>query len=356
MGMPGAMLGDLKSFVTKSSVGEVAVGLSVGAAFTNVMTELMETGRSVLGGELQYAGLVQAVLALLAAAVFSLVLVIKPLARLKARADRVQTNLVAGATGDDAVVLPVPDEQRVDGFVGDAIAEGSVSEDARGGPPVVAADAGGAIESVVASTVVASTVGGDADAAAEPAREPFVASTVGGHAGGGTEPVVASTVGGYADGAAESALEPDAAEMPTPLHGAALESDPGTSSRLLGDDPAIASVIDTDADGSSPSSAPSSTAVTGRGSLFHWASGDADGAHLRASGDPRPVTAATGSEPIDLTDRATAAASPHSQRVTKVCPYCAFDIPAVASRCGYCTADLTDAQRSAGVVLVDERT
>ena len=33
--------------------------------------------------------------------------------------------------------------------------------------------------------------------------------------------------------------------------------------------------------------------------------------------------------------------------MTKVCPYCAFDIPAVASRCGYCTADLTDAQRRA---------
>jgi hypothetical protein len=43
----------------------------------------------------------------------------------------------------------------------------------------------------------------------------------------------------------------------------------------------------------------------------------------------------------------------HSQAVTKVCPYCAFDIPAVASRCGWCTADVTDAQRTAGVVLVD---
>jgi hypothetical protein len=40
--------------------------------------------------------------------------------------------------------------------------------------------------------------------------------------------------------------------------------------------------------------------------------------------------------------------------VTKVCPYCAFDIPAVASRCGWCTADVTDAQRTAGVVLVEQ--
>lgn len=284
------MLGDLKSFVTKSSVGEVAVGLSVGAAFTNVMAELMETGRSLLGGDLQYAGLVQSVLALLAAALFSLVLVIKPLAALKARADRVQTNLVAGATGDDAVVLPVPDDQRVDGFVGEALAEP---------PPAASTDGAGSHELVVAA----------ADDAA---------------------PVVASTVGGYPDGAAESALEPDAV----------------AAADVTGDLPI---------GGAAPSTSPS--AVIGTGSVFHWSTADVDG-HLRPStGRAAGIT----DEPVavDLTDHRpttmSTPAAPHSQRVTKVCPYCAFDIPAVASRCGYCTADLTDAQRSAGVVLVDER-
>jgi hypothetical protein len=65
-------------------------------------------------------------------------------------------------------------------------------------------------------------------------------------------------------------------------------------------------------------------------------------------GAPLPAAASAAHEP----PRA-AGVRAHSQAVTKVCPYCAFDIPAVASRCGWCTADVTDAQRTAGVVLVD---
>jgi large-conductance mechanosensitive channel len=94
------MLGDVKSFFTKSTVGEVAVGLSVGAAFTNVLSALTGMGRGVFHGQFEYGDVVQSLVALLAAVLLSLVLVVKPLARLKAAADRRQVLLVAEATDE----------------------------------------------------------------------------------------------------------------------------------------------------------------------------------------------------------------------------------------------------------------
>jgi large-conductance mechanosensitive channel len=112
------MLGDVKSFFTKSTVGEVAVGLSVGAAFTNVMASVTEMGRGLFHGQFEYGDVVQSLVALLAAVLFSLVLVVKPLAKLKAAADRSQVALVAEATQEDtAVTGPLADEGADDGLV-----------------------------------------------------------------------------------------------------------------------------------------------------------------------------------------------------------------------------------------------
>ena len=49
------MLKDLKSFVVGSNVAEVGVGLSVGAAFTALVTKAMDFGRGALHGELDFA-------------------------------------------------------------------------------------------------------------------------------------------------------------------------------------------------------------------------------------------------------------------------------------------------------------
>ncbi len=95
------VLDDIKAFFTKSSVAEVGVGLSIGAAFTAVIGEATQAGRSVLAGAADFSGLIQAAIALVTVAVLSVVLVVKPLAALKARADRLQTSRVEEAAHDD---------------------------------------------------------------------------------------------------------------------------------------------------------------------------------------------------------------------------------------------------------------
>ena len=263
------MLGDLKSFFTKSSVGEVTVGLTIGAAFTNLLTEATEAGRGLLGGEFESAGLVQALIALVAAALFSLFLVVKPLARLKAAADRSQVELVARSAPDEtSVTAPLAEEGVDDGLVADTTADPTFGSPAADEEALVAVDAGPTPDAVTADEVL---------------------------------PVVIT------------------APEPAPAYAWHTTSAGDRLERL----PAEEEVIDLDA---LASEAPVETETE----------------------TTEPAA------PVEAASTVVRAGAPHSHSVTKVCPYCAFDIPAVASRCGYCTADLTDAQRVAGVVLVDQ--
>ncbi|HVM10219.1 MAG TPA: hypothetical protein VM345_17275 [Acidimicrobiales bacterium] len=260
------MLGDLKSFFLKSSVAEVGVGITVGVAFTNLIGEITSAGRGLFEGQADLGGVAQAAVALLVAALLSVFLVVKPLARLRATFDRAQLGVVAAATEDAGteVTPPLADEGADDGIVAGTSAD----------PMLESVEVVGPVEATES-----------------------------------------------ADSFAASSVEPaDYLTMPSvpPMFGTSATPAIAAGEPLLGDP-------------------------------------------LAAREEPS-VTEAAASPVIDLTDEPntpaadagpTTAGVPFSAGPTKVCPYCAFDIPAIASRCGYCTADLTDISRAAGVVLVD---
>ena len=66
------MLDDLKSFFTNSSVAEVGVGVTIGAAFAGVVSAATETVQGIFSGDVDASGLVRALVVLLSVAALSL--------------------------------------------------------------------------------------------------------------------------------------------------------------------------------------------------------------------------------------------------------------------------------------------
>ena len=66
-----------------------------------------------------------------------------------------------------------------------------------------------------------------------------------------------------------------------------------------------------------------------------------------------PADSAPAAVPLSRASAAVAGTGPHAATSTKSCPFCAFEIPAVATRCGWCTSDLGDLERAADPVVVE---
>ncbi len=278
------MLDDLKSFFATSSVAEVGVGVTIGAAFAALIAAVTEAGRSVIAGDADFTGLTQAAIVLLSVALISLFGVVKPLMSLKEKMGRAQAAKVADAVQQ---VRDADSPPEVDSVVG--------AESTTVGGTDAPAAAAAASEGAPGTVDVA--VGADVAAAAQPwtgAPDPAAGA-------GGSWPVAPQsdplTLGGP-----ELAAADGAAAVPATAY------DP-----LFGPLPTVPS-----AEGAGSADQPEGTAGT--------------------------------SSAVDAT---AARQAPHAATTTKVCPYCAFDIPAVASRCGWCTSDLADLERGEDPVLVE---
>lgn len=252
------MLADLKSFVLGSSVAEVGVGLSIGAAFTAVVAQATDAGSAAVRGELEVAGLGKALVALLVVALVSLVGVIKPLTALRRRA--------AAMVG---------------------------SQDEPGTPEAVAVtDAPTAAVDVVApaATDVAASATSEVDEAelrrfvADPLNAPLPVPA--GSVNDVGSVVLSRTAASYAT----STVPP-----------AAVPADLATSA------PVVVDLTTTEA-------------ATGAGDEIALA---------------RPTAGSAAVLPAQRS-----AGAPFVASALTTCPHCAFEVPAVATRCGWCTSTL----------------
>lgn len=255
------MLQDLKSFIVGSSVAEVGVGLSIGAAFTAVVAQATDAGQAAFRGEWEFDGLLKALIALVTVAVISLVGVIKPLMGLRRRA------AAAAVTGEHDATDAVDASS-----AGPQVAE------------VVTAD--GEVQRVAEVSAV------DIDDVASAAELTDDALADGDTAHFDADPLFAPLPTRMAAGSANVA-------------GSVVLS--GTSAAM-----AAASVQESSTDPV------------------------VDLTHSAGHTDPTAVTAAAGAAPSGVPGSAT----PFRATELVACPHCAFDVPAAATRCGWCTSDL----------------
>ena len=331
------MLDDLKQFFATSSVAEVGVGVTIGAAFAAVVAAAGDALRSLVAGEPSFGGLAVAAGTLLVVALLSVFGVVKPLLRLKERLARVQTEQVAAAVS--------------------AAREGDL------------AGAAGAARAAVAGDEPAALVGGDEPAAAPdgddvPAGDgPLLDEGTGAEAAGDLAPAGPETpelrltgpepsgegpedagapAGEGAPEAGVPAAEPAAPWDPLtdPLpDGGALVEDATATGAPEGTGAGAASVAAA-GDGAVPHGSPAVPGAAAAAALAGTAAAPAAAAPAAA---PAPAAGAGPARPLPFA--ATTA--------LKACPFCAFEVPAVATRCGWCTSDLGAVERAVDPVPVE---
>ncbi|MDP3713445.1 MAG: hypothetical protein Q8R60_13300 [Mycobacteriales bacterium] len=263
------MLQDLKSFIVGSSVAEVGVGLSIGAAFTAVVAQATDAGQAAFRGEWEFDGLLKALIALVTVAVISLVGVIKPLMGLRRRA------AAAAVTGEHDATDAL-DASSAGPQVAEVVtADGEVQRVAE----VSAVD----IDDATSGAELTDDAQADGDRVhfdADPLFAPLPTRMAAGSVNGAGSVVLSGTSAAMAAASVQESSTDPAGEFVT--------------------DP----VVDL-TDGAGRASAPG-------------------------------VTAAAGAAPSGVPGSAT----PFRATELVACPHCAFDVPAAATRCGWCTSDL----------------
>lgn len=274
------VLQDLKSFIVRSSVAEVGVGLSIGAAFTAVVAQATDAGQAAFRGEWEFDGLLKALIALVTVAVISLVGVIKPLMGMRRRA------AAAAVTGEHAVTDAVDASSGGPQVAEVVTADGDVQRVAE----VSAVD----IDDVTSGAELTD----DALAHGDPA--PFDADPL-------FAPLPARMAAGSVHGAGSVVLSGTSAATAAASAAASVAGATDlTAGEAVAPAPVVAGtpVVDL-TDGAGPTDAPAVTAEAG----------------AAPSGVP-------------------GSSAPFRATELVACPHCAFDVPAAATRCGWCTSDL----------------
>ena len=283
------MLKDLKEFVVGSNVAEVGVGLSVGAAFTALVASVTDFGRGAIQGEWAWGGVSTAAIALVTVLLVSLVGVIKPLMSLRRK--------MTGGEVAAAVAETAPESDS------ETDAESAQQADAESADPTEA------LAAQVASPTAADTgVDALADAAA------------------GAVPGTGTSADTSADTAAFAA---DPLGAPLPVQVAASMTGPG-SVVLSGTSAAVAAAALEGPGGEEVASGTAPAAVV-----------DLTAAEEPAATIAMPADAGAPSGDVEAAVPTPRAAVPYRAAELVACPHCAFDVPAAATRCGWCTSDLT---------------
>jgi hypothetical protein len=313
------VLDDLKQFFATSSVAEVGVGVTVGAAFAAVVAAGGDAIRSLVAGEPSFGGLAVAAGTLLVVVLLSLFGVVKPLMRLKERLARVQTahvaEAVAAAREGDLAGATDSARAAVGGAAGDDGAPAPGGDDVPAGDGPLPADGAAAGTTgpgpydVVATADALPVAGEDASAGAVPQDDSAVQAT---------PPADGPLAAAEGTAAPEPVAPWDPLTDPLPAGGAGAEA---------------------------VGAAHGSPALPGAAAAAALAS-------QSAGAGTDPVGAVPGAPAGD------AAAAPRvlpfaATSALKACPFCAFEVPAVATRCGWCTSDLGAVERAVAPVPVE---